>query len=230
MKYSKIEEGIFVKRINRFMADIYVNGIIEKVHVKNTGRCKELFIEGRKVYLQKSDKLERKTKYSLISIYKGDKLINIDSQVPNYVVYESILSNELSEFIDLAEVKREKVYKNSRFDIYYKRKNGKEGFIEIKGVTLESEGKTMFPDAPTERGRKHVYEMIDAVDNGYEGTIFFLVQLEDAKEFEPNDNTDKKFADALRKAEKCGVKIIVYTSYVTKNTIKIKNRINYKLR
>lgn len=227
MKYENIVEGIFIKRINRFIAEVVINGEIEEVHVKNTGRCKELFIKGRKVFLQESDKAERKTKYSLISIYKEDKLINIDSQVPNAVVYESIISNLLPEFYQLEEVRREKTYKTSRFDIYYKKENGKEGFIEIKGVTLEDEGMSMFPDAPTERGRKHIYEMIDAVKNGYEGTIFFLIQLEDAWGFKPNEITDKKFAIALNEAKKNGVNILIYTSKITKETISINKRIDY---
>lgn len=227
MKYENIVEGIFIKRINRFIAEVEINGVVEQVHVKNTGRCKELFLGGRKVFLQVSDKAERKTKYSLISIFKGDKLINIDSQVPNEVVYESIVSCILPEFTQLEEVKREKTYKNSRFDIYYKKKSGKEGFVEIKGVTLEDEGMSMFPDAPTERGRKHVYEMIDAVKNGYEGTIFFLIQLEDAWGFIPNEKTDKKFAIALNDARKNGVNVIIYTSKITKETITIDKRIDY---
>ena len=227
MKYENIVEGIFIKRVNRFIAEVEISGRIEEVHVKNTGRCKELFIKGRKVFLQESDKAERKTKYSLISIYKEDKLINIDSQVPNAVVYESIISNLLPEFYQLEDVRREKTYKNSRFDIYYKKKNGKEGFIEIKGVTLEDEGMSMFPDAPTERGRKHIYEMIDAVKNGYEGTIFFLIQLEDVWGFKPNEITDQKFAIALNEAKKNGVNILLYTSKITKETISINKRIDY---
>lgn len=227
MKYDNIVEGFFIKRINRFIAEVEINGEVEQVHVKNTGRCKELFLKGRKVFLQESDKTERKTKYSLISILKGEKLINIDSQVPNAVVYESLLLNLLPEFCQLEEVKREKTYKNSRFDIYYKKKDGKEGFIEIKGVTLEDEGMCMFPDAPTERGRKHIYEMIDAVKNGYEGTIFFLIQLEDAWGFKPNDITDEKFALALNEAKNNGVNIIIYTSKVTKDTITISKNIGY---
>jgi len=227
MKYENIVEGIFIKRINRFIAEVEINGEVEQVHVKNTGRCKELFLKGRKVFLQESYKESRKTKYSLISIFKGEKLINIDSQVPNVVVYESLLSNLLPEFIQLEEVKRERTYKNSRFDIYYKKKNGREGFIEIKGVTLENEGISMFPDAPTERGRKHIYEMIDAVKNGYEGTIFFLIQLKDAWGFKPNDITDEKFAIALKEAQNSGVNIVIYTSIVTKDSITIDKRVDY---
>jgi sugar fermentation stimulation protein A len=220
-----IENGIFIKRINRFIAEVEINGNIEKVHVKNTGRCKELFIAGRKVYLQRSDNPLRKTKYSIISIYKEDKLINIDSQVPNTVVYESLLDGLVDEFTDIYKLSREKTYKNSRFDLYYKRENGREGFIEVKGVTLEDNGRTMFPDAPTVRGTKHIYEMIDAVKNGYEGNIFFLIQMEEAKEFKANEETDKNFANALAEAKSKGVKILVYTSIVTKDSIVINKRV-----
>lgn len=226
MNYLNIVEGgTFIKRINRFIAEVEINGKIEKVHVKNTGRCKELFIAGRKVYLQRSDNPLRKTKYSIISIYKGKKLINIDSQVPNTVVYESISSGLIDEFTDICKLSRERTYKNSRFDLHYKRENGMEGFIEVKGVTLEENGRTMFPDAPTVRGTKHIYEMIDAVNNGYEGNIFFLIQMEEAEEFKANEVTDENFANALTEAKNKGVQILVYNSIVTKDSININKRI-----
>lgn len=225
MNYLNIVEGKFIKRINRFIAEVKINGNIEQVHVKNTGRCKELFIKGRTVYLQKSNNPNRKTNYSLISIYKNNKLINIDSQVPNEVVYEGIMSGLIEEFCDIKILTREKQYKNSRFDMYYKKADGREGFIEVKGVTLEEDGKTMFPDAPTERGRKHVYEMIDAVKNGYEGTIFFLIQLKETYEFNTNYNTDIKFAQALEEAKNNGVQILVYTSEVSMEAISIGDKI-----
>lgn len=229
MKYKDIVEGIFIKRINRFIAEVKINNIIQKVHVKNTGRCKELFIEGTKIYLQQSNNPERKTKYSLISIYKGNKLINIDSQIPNFVVYEGIKSGLISEFNDISYIKKEKKYNNSRFDIYYKRKNGKEGFIEIKGVTLENNGTAMFPDAPTSRGRKHINEMIQAVKEGYEGNIFFLIQMDGINKFISNDKTDPEFGKALRIAYKSRVNVFVYNSIVTKDTISINKKANYIL-
>lgn len=225
MNYLNIVEGKFIKRINRFIAEVKINDKTEQVHVKNTGRCKELLIEGRTVFLQKSDKASRKTNYSLISIYKKNKLINIDSQAPNEVVYEGIMSGLIEEFCDIKELTREKQYKNSRFDMYYKKTGGREGFIEVKGVTLEEGGRTMFPDAPTQRGTKHVYEMIDAVKNGFEGTIFFLIQLEEAYEFKANYNTDIIFAQALEEARKSGVQILVYTSKVTRETISIGDKL-----
>ncbi len=226
MKYDNIIEGTFIKRINRFIAEVRINGSIETVHVKNTGRCKELFVEGRKVYLQESSNPKRKTRYSLISIYKNNILINIDSQIPNYVVFESLEKEIFKDFKDAVEIKREKKYKNSRFDIYYKKENGQEGFIEVKGVTLEENGLAMFPDAPTERGTKHVYEMIDAVQNGYEGNIFFLIQMNKIQDFTPNEKMDPKFTKALKEAFNSGVNVLVYDSIVTKDSIQINEKVN----
>lgn len=226
MNYKKTVEGTFVRRINRFMAEVRIDGKAELVHVKNTGRCKELFIEGRKVYLEVSDNAKRKTRHSLISIYKGDMLVNIDSQVPNEVVYDALKDGLITGFEDLEELCRERTYKSSRFDIYYCRKCGKQGFIEIKGVTLEDEGKVMFPDAPTERGLKHIREMEDAVRNGYEGSIFFLIQMERAESFRANNLTDPKFAQALWEASHAGVNVLAYTSTVTKDSICIKDRLH----
>lgn len=225
MKYNNIVEGKFIKRINRFIAEVEIDDTIETVHVKNTGRCKELFIKGAIVYLQKSDNPDRKTKYSLISIYKKDMLINIDSQVPNYVVFENIIKGRIEGFKDIEEAKREVKYGNSRFDIYYKRNNGAEGFIEIKGVTLENNGIAMFPDAPTERGRKHINEMIKAVEEGYEGNIFFLIQIENINTFTPNDKTDPKFGQTIRKAYEKGVNVYVYNCINSKNSIDLDEKI-----
>lgn len=224
MNYKNIVEGIFVKRINRFIADVKINGQKERVHVKNTGRCKEIFQEGAKIYLEKSDNPNRKTGYSLISAYKEDMLINVDSQAPNKVVYEAVKSGEIDYFKDLKVLKKEKTYQKSRFDLYYERKSGEKGFVEIKGVTLEIDGITKFPDAPTTRGTKHVLEMIDAVEEGYEGNIFFLIQMDKVLEFTPNFGMDPDFSNALIKAKKSGVKIHVYNSIVHKNKIIINKR------
>lgn len=170
MNYEGITEGIFLERINRFIAKVIIDGQEELVHVKNTGRCKELFIKGAMVYLQKSTNPMRKTKYSLISIYKNNMLINIDSQIPNSVVYEGIVQKKISEFKELLNLKKEVTFGNSRFDLYYETKRNK-GFIEVKGVTLENKGISMFPDAPTSRGNKHVLELIKATEEGYKNYI-----------------------------------------------------------
>ncbi|NLJ98794.1 MAG: DNA/RNA nuclease SfsA [Tissierellia bacterium] len=224
MKYSNIVEGTFVNRPNRFIANVIIDEKPEKVHVRNTGRCKEILKEGTKVYLQKSNNPNRKTKYSLISAYKGNSLINIDSQVPNEVIYTSILSNKVAEIKDVDLLKREVTYGNSRFDLYYEKSNSK-GFIEIKGVTLETEGISMFPDAPTERGTKHVLEMIQSLEEGYESYIFFLIQMADVHSFKPNKIMDDKFSTALLKAKNAGVHILAYNSIVTKDQIYLNEKI-----
>ena len=224
MYYENIVEGIFLKRKNRFIADVIVDNKKEEVHVKNTGRCKEIFKEGAKIYLQKSDNLKRKTRYSLISAYKEDVLINVDSQAPNKVVFEGIKEGKIKYFENLKILKKEKTFQKSRFDLYYERNSGKKGFIEIKGVTLEEDNKTKFPDAPTTRGTKHVLEMIDAVKQGYEGNIFFLIQMDKVLEFTPNVQMDTDFAAALLKAKKNGVKVHVYNSLVYKHEIILNER------
>lgn len=224
MKYNQIVEGTFVKRINRFIASVLINNEEILVHVKNTGRCKELFIEGAKVYIEKSDNLNRKTAYSLISIYKNDLLINIDSQVPNAVVHEGILEGKISELSDIIKLKREVSYGKSRFDLYYETPTEK-GFIEVKGVTLECSGIARFPDAPTDRGRKHIYELIEASKVGYTNYLFFLIQMNNIYSFEANWETDPKFAEALELAKQHEIKVLVFNSIIDKNSIYMNNRL-----
>ncbi|GMQ59490.1 DNA/RNA nuclease SfsA [Vallitalea sediminicola] len=218
MIYKDIVEGVFLERPNRFIAKVLINDNLETVHVKNTGRCKEILTKGTKIFLQKSNNPNRKTKYSLISAYKNEMLINIDSQVPNEVVHEAILQNKVPELINLNYVKREQKYKNSRFDIYFERDKTK-GFIEVKGVTLEKDGISMFPDAPTKRGTKHLEELIHAISNGYEGYLFLLIQINNIHKFTPNNITDEIFAKTLVKANDAGVKILCYNSLVTRDEI-----------
>ncbi|MBN2853018.1 MAG: DNA/RNA nuclease SfsA [Clostridia bacterium] len=229
MIYENIHKGIFLERPNRFIAEVLVNGKIEKAHVKNTGRCKEILIKNTKIYLQKSDNPERKTRYSLISAYKNDLLINIDSQVPNQVVYEALQQEKIKEITDIKYLRKEIRYKNSRFDLYYENENEK-GFIEVKGVTLENNGVYMFPDAPTERGTKHVNEMIEAVKEGYKGFILFLVQLKGGFYFTPNVETDSLFSETLKKAVDNGVTVLCYDSNVTSNEITLNNPVDFQIR
>lgn len=224
MIYNTIVEGIFLNRPNRFIANVIIEGKREIAHVKNTGRCKEILIEGTKVFLEKSNNPNRKTKYSVISALKGDTLINIDSQVPNTVIYESINNGKIHNFKDITFLKREVKYNDSRFDLYFETKK-KKGFIEIKGVTLEVNGLSMFPDAPTTRGTKHVKEMIQAVQEGYCGFIFFLIQIDHINKFTPNKIMDKDFSDALIEAKKSGVEILAYNSIVTPTEITIGEKV-----
>jgi len=224
LKYNNMCEGIFLERPNRFIANVLIDGKKEKVHVKNTGRCKEILIKGTKVYLEKSNNPNRKTKYSLISAYKEDQLINIDSQVPNKVVFDAIKSNRIKELENIKVLKREVTFGNSRFDLYFE-KDKESGFIEVKGVTLENNGLSLFPDAPTERGTKHIKEMIKVVESGLKGYIFFLIQMENIKYFTPNTSMDEKFSNALIEANKKGVNILAYNSIVKEDSIKINEKI-----
>lgn len=229
MIYDKIKSGIFLERPNRFIAKVEINGLIETVHVKNTGRCKELLIPGVKVILEDcSHNKTRKTKYSLIAVYKGETLINMDSQIPNKVVYDALLDDKIYGLTNLNLVKREKTYLNSRFDIYYERDNLK-GFVEVKGVTLEDNAVAMFPDAPTERGNKHILELIKARENGYEANVLFLIQMSNVKLFKPNKITDPEFSKTLKLAYDSGVKILVYDSIVTEDSIVINKQIPFEL-
>lgn len=228
MKYDNVTEAIFIKRPNRFIAHVLLDGVKEIVHVRNTGRCKEILTPGTKVILEKSKNENRKTRYSLICAYKGDMLINIDSQIPNAVVYEGIKNKKVHELSNVCSLKREVFYGNSRFDIYFETQNHK-GFIEVKGVTLEENGVAMFPDAPTERGAKHVREMVKAVQEGYKGYIFFLIQLKGAKYFTPHEKMDKEFASALKYAAENGVKVLAYDSLVTEDEIVLRNKVDVRI-
>lgn len=224
MQYEQIEPGYFLKRPNRFIAHVMREEREEVVHVKNTGRCKEILVPGTTVYLEKAKNKNRKTNYSLVSAYKGENLINIDSLAPNQVVYEGLHENKVDLYQNLSLIKREVTYKQSRFDIYFE-KGDQCGFIEVKGVTLEKDGVAMFPDAPTERGTKHVYEMIDSVKQGYLGCIFFLIQLKGVKQFTPNSIMDPKFSEALSSAYAQGVKIVAYDCEVTPRSIILSKKI-----
>lgn len=229
MKYKKILKGIFLERPNRFIAKVLIDDKEETVHVKNTGRCKELLLPGAKVILEDcSDNPNRKTKYSLISVWKGNMLVNMDSQVPNAVVYQALKENKINEIKDLTKVKREVTFGNSRFDIYFE-SEGQKGFIEVKGVTLEEQGLAMFPDAPTERGTKHILEMIHAVKEGYRGIIFFLIQMEGPNLFRPHWQMDSKFSEAIKLANENGVEILIYDSIVKNNSIDIGKSIELDL-
>ncbi len=204
MQYANMVEGRFLSRPNRFIAMVEIAGKTEVCHVKNTGRCKELLVEGATVYLQKSNNRSRKTKYDLITVNKEGRLINMDSQAPNKVFGEWI--EHCGYFSDITLIKPECKYGNSRFDFYIEA-DGRRHFIEVKGVTLEENGVLMFPDAPTERGVKHLRELIQAVKEGYGGHIFFVAQMEDCRYFIPNRKTHLAFAEALQEAKEQGVMV-----------------------
>ena len=219
---------MFLERPNRFIAKVKINGNIETVHVKNTGRCKELLMPNAKVYLFVSDNPNRKTKYDLIAVEKvtdrGTILVNMDSQVPNDVVSEWLHKNEL--FSEKAKIKREVKFGNSRFDFYVEDRERK-AFIEVKGVTLENDGVVSFPDAPTERGVKHINELISCLEKGFEAYIIFVVQMKGVLKFKPNAEHHKEFADTLDYAREKGVKVLVYDCIVTPDSIEIDEKIEY---
>ncbi len=220
---------IFLERLNRFVARVLLNGEEILVHVKNTGRCKELLIEGREGYLLKSHNLNRKYIYDLVAIYKNDLLINIDSQLPNKVVFNFIKEGNIFE--NVINIKKEVTYKNSRFDIYveYKNKNDEieKAFIEVKGVTLFDGDYAKFPDAPTERGSKHLIELIDASKNGYKSYVFFLVKAEGIKYFSGNKENDKKFCNTLNEAYNNNVEVLCYNSKVTPTDVTIVDKVKF---
>ena len=236
MRYKNIIEARLIDRPNRFIANVDINGVKEVVHVKNTGRCKELIISGAKVYLAVAENPERKTKYDLIAVEKklvlntkfknGIKpikaetilLVNMDSQVPNSLVEEWLRKGNL--FSKNAIIRREFTYHNSRFDFYIE-DCGRKVLMEVKGGTLENNGIASFPDAPTERGVKHIKELQKSLSEGYEAFLFFVIQMEAVKYFCPNDINHKAFGDALREGARAGVKIIAMDCKVTPASIEI---------
>ncbi|MBQ7847788.1 MAG: DNA/RNA nuclease SfsA, partial [Clostridia bacterium] len=201
-QYENMVQGRFLRRPNRFIAHVEIDGKEEICHVKNTGRCRELLTPDAVVWCEKSKNPERKTKYSLIAVQKGARCINMDSQIPNHVAEEWILSGGLG-FVP-SVLKREQFYGKSRFDFYLEDEKGQKGFLEVKGVTLEMENACYFPDAPTQRGARHIEELTHAVEQGYRAFLLFVVQMEDISFVSPNEKTDPAFAAALRTAAKNG--------------------------
>lgn len=218
MKYENIVKGRFESRPNRFIAYVNVEGKSEKVHVKNTGRCRELLTEGAEVFLNKSGNPERATLYDLVAVKKGKRMINMDSQAPNKAVLEWLSQKKL--FPDTVFIKPETTYRNSRFDFYIETEKDKI-FMEVKGVTLEKEDVVLFPDAPSQRAVKHVHELADAVKAGYQAYIMLVIQMKGVKYFTPNRETQPEFADALLEARRAGVKIIAYDCQVTEDGMTI---------
>ena len=204
MKYENMIQGTFLRRPNRFIAHVMIEGQEQIVHVKNTGRCRELLPAGAKVWCLDAPYPNRKTRYDLIAVQKGDRLINMDSQAPNLAVRQWLEAGGLGV---VSCVKAEKTFGESRFDFYFE-KEGKPCFLEVKGVTLESDGVCAFPDAPTLRGAKHIRELIRAKQQGYGAYILFVIQMENVKYLHPNDATDPEFGKALREAAQVGVQIL----------------------
>ena len=225
MQYGKMVEGIFLARPNRFIAHIEIDGKVEVCHVKNTGRCRELLPVGAKVWCLDAQSPKRKTRYDLITVQKGERLINMDSQAPNMAASEWLKNGGLGKIENL---KAEQKHGDSRFDFYFE-KDGKPCFLEVKGVTLENDGVCAFPDAPTQRGARHLRELAKLAEQGYGAYVLFVIQMEGVKYLHPNDLTDKPFGEALRQAEKAGVQILAYDCKITENTMDIHEKVDVKL-
>lgn len=219
MYYHNIEEARFLSRPNRFIAYVELEGTETKVHVKNTGRCRELLKENATVYVEKSSNKERSTAYDLIAVEKEGRLINMDSSAPNKAVEEWLHTKEL--FPDAVRIRPETKYGNSRFDFYIETKSGRKIFMEVKGVTLEQDNLVSFPDAPSERAVKHVEELIQAKQEGYESYILFVVQMKDVLSFSPNWEMQPEFGKVLLKARQAGVEILAYDCHVTPGSMTI---------
>jgi len=230
LRYKNTVKAVFISRPNRFTAVVELCGRRETVHVKNTGRCAELLVEGVTVWLSRSDNPLRKTAYDLVAVEKnaGGRryLVNIDSQAVNDAAGEFLRNGNL--FSENAVIRREMKYRNSRFDFYIE-DGERKVFLEAKGVTLEREGKALFPDAPTERGVKHINELVSALGDGYECIILFVVQMKGVTALSPNYQTHKEFGEALRTAEKAGVRIMAFDCIITEDTMEIDQPINVVL-
>ena len=218
MKYENISEGRFISRPNRFIAEVEMQDGRKTVHVKNTGRCRELLVPGTAVYLEKSAAPGRKTDYDLVAVQKDGKIVNMDSLAPNRTVHEWIASGKY--FKDVTLIKPESFYKDSRFDFYVEAGTRKI-YIEVKGVTLEKDRTALFPDAPSERALKHVEELIEAVGKGFEGYVIFVIQMKGPERFMPNREAQPEFADALQRAKEAGVHILAYDCSVSADEIEL---------
>ncbi|MBQ2960762.1 MAG: DNA/RNA nuclease SfsA [Oscillospiraceae bacterium] len=218
MLYSDIHEGIFIDRPNRFIANVLVDGVPTVCHVKNTGRCRELLVPAAKVLLEKSANPQRKTKFDLVKVYKGERLVNMDSNAPNAVFGEFLKAGGLGFVPD--HVKAEYTHGDSRFDYYFEH-DGVKAFAEVKGVTLEDNNIALFPDAPTERGIKHLRGLMECVKQGYEAYAVFIIQMRHIDEFRPAWDKHKEFGISLQEAVKAGVKVLAFDCDVTRDGLSI---------
>ena len=225
MRYANMIPGKFLARPNRFVAHVEIEGQMHIVHVKNTGRCRELLPVGAEVWCQKSDNPARKTAYDLISVRKGSRIINMDSQAPNAAVEEWLKGGGIP---GAENIRREVFFGESRFDFAFE-KDGKPCFLEVKGVTLENDGVCAFPDAPTVRGARHLRELTEAVGQGYGAYVLFVIQMADVRYLHPNDATDPAFGEALREAEKAGVMVLAMACEVTPESMYLSQAVEVRL-
>ena len=225
MRYANMVPGIFQNRPNRFIAHVEMDGQIQVVHVKNTGRCRELLVPGTRVWCQRAENPARKTGFDLIAVEKGHRLINMDSQAPHAAVREWLEAGGLGE---IGNLRAETVHGDSRFDFSFTLA-GKPCFLEVKGVTLENDGICAFPDAPTLRGAKHLRGLAQAARQGFGAYVLFVIQMEDVKYLHPNDRTDPAFAEALRTAAAEGVQVLAVECRVTPQSMEITEFVPVKL-
>lgn len=225
MRYENMVPGIFRARPNRFVAHVEIGGQTEVCHVKNTGRCRELLVPGCTVWCQRAKNPDRKTKFDLIAVQKGDRLINMDSQAPNAAAGEWLLGGGLGE---ISELRAEVRHGDSRYDFSFC-KDGRKCFLEVKGCTLENNGICAFPDAPTERGAKHIRGLTRAAGEGYGAYILFVIQMSDVKYIRPHDETDPEFGKALREAASNGVTVLAMDCAVTPDSMTIRLPVLVKL-
>ena len=225
MQYDHMVPGIFHERPNRFVAHIEIGGEVQVCHVKNTGRCRELLPAGAAVWCQESSNPNRKTRFDLIAVRKGQRIINMDSQAPNAAAREWLLSGGLGQIENL---KAEARHGDSRFDFSFTRE-GKTCFLEVKGVTLEDDGVCAFPDAPTERGAKHLRGLTRLVQEGYGAYVLFVIQMEGVRYLHPNDVTDPNFGSALREAAENGVQVLAVDCHVTPDSMTIRGFVDVQL-
>lgn len=228
MRYERIAEGKFIERPNRFVAKVEIDGRSETVHVKNTGRCRELLQTGATVYLEdfQGRMGSRKMRYSLVAVDKvtdwGVMTVNMDSQAPNKVAHESLKEGRipLEGMGNLTLIRPETKYGDSRFDFYLEDDLGNRAFVEVKGVTLEYDGHASFPDAPTERGARHVRELASALKEGYKAYILFVIQMKPVYDIRPNEEHDPVFSEELRKAVSEGVRAVAVDCLVTPDSLR----------
>ena len=225
MQYQRMTPGIFRARPNRFIAHVQIGGKEEICHVKNTGRCKELLTPGAQVWCQEFDSATRKTKYDLIAVQKGDRLINMDSQAPNAAAKEWLASGGLG---NIQNLRSEVTHGDSRFDFAFTL-DGRQCFLEVKGVTLENGGICAFPDAPTQRGVKHLQGLTQAAREGFGAYVLFVIQMADVKYLHPNDATDPAFGKALREAAAAGVEILALDCHVVEDSMTVRNPVSIRL-
>lgn len=220
MRYGEILPAVFLSRPNRFIAHVLVEGEEVVCHVKNTGRCRELLRPEARVWLEKGTNPKRKTAYDLVTVEKGERLVNMDAQAPNKIFGEWALQLEAG----IRSVRPEVAFEDSRLDFLLETEQGRH-YVEVKGVTLEEGGHVFFPDAPTERGVRHLHTLMRAVEQGHRATVFFVVQMADVLDFSPNDSTDPAFGQALRQAAAAGVQVLAFTCQVTPEEVTMDHQI-----